>query len=79
MSKSHSEEMASNYNEPYAMLLVLALEGSYYDSVSQGSCTGEKGIIFQNRGEHICQFYGRLFEGEDVEEIDGLAIFRVSM
>ena len=65
--------MASNYME---VLLVLALEVSYYDSVSQGSCTREKGIIlFQNKDEGVCQFYGRPFEedGDDDKEIDRLS------
>ena len=38
---------------------------------------GEKGIVLcQNKGECICQFYGK---EEDDEEIDGLAIFCVSL
>ena len=51
------------------VLLVLALEGSYYDSLSQ---TGEKEIILcQNKSGCVCQFYGRPFE-EDDEEIVSL-------
>ena len=62
------------------VLLVIALEGSYYDSVGQGSCTREKGIILcPNKGECVCQFYSRPFEEEKDEEIDGLAIFHVSL
>ena len=65
------------------VLFFLALEGSYYDSVSQRSCTGGKVIVLcQNKGDHFCQFYGRPFEEEeegDDEEIDSLAIFSVSL
>ena len=36
---------------------LLVREGSYDDSVGQGSCTGEKGIIScQNKGERVYQF-----------------------
>ena len=63
-----------NYTE---VLLVFALVGSYYNSICQGSCTREKELVLcQNKGEHVCQFYGRPFEEDkDDEEIDSLAIF----
>ena len=60
--------MASNTMNTMVVLLVLALEGSYYDSVRQGLCTGGKEIVLcQNKGERVCQFYGRPFEEDDEE------------
>ena len=51
--------------------------------VKDHACIREKGIVLcQNKGEHVCKFYGRPFEEEeddDDEEIVGLAIFHASL
>ena len=58
--------MASN---TMVVLLALALEGCYYNSVSQGLCTrGKEIVLCQKKGERVCRFYGRPFEEDDNDE-----------